>query len=379
MNLLCSFGVLYGKNIPTKGIVQGRMGKIKDFFKNKLNTKDYVFISIVLVLIIAGLVLFLYQKKQYKELKGSYDEMCVKYEVANLEVKNSVSMQQEIIELFSEIDILKNELSDKKELLKEVTDELEAIYAKEEAEFKAYKERLFGKKVVINVCGNSVSLEKNELKNFFNPLDATVEQEKLEAYVDSLKKTYDTYGVKREFTTSTGKQIEISGGDYGWMIDKEGTIKALEEALLKEESVETTVVYKHKGQRTGSDELRGNYVEISIPDQKIWMYINGQCIIDDDCCTGDLATNCGTRTGMFCLSYKQMNCTLRGTDYEEKVSYWMPYDKHIGIHDATWRTEEEFGGTVYKEHGSHGCVNLKLETAALLYENLQSDTPIIVY
>ena len=30
------------------------MGKIKDFFKNKLNTKDYVFISIVLVLIIAS-------------------------------------------------------------------------------------------------------------------------------------------------------------------------------------------------------------------------------------------------------------------------------------------------------------------------------------
>ena len=62
MNLLCSFGILCGKNIPTKGIVQGKMGKIKDFFKNKLNTKDYVFISIVLVLIIAGLVLFLYQK-----------------------------------------------------------------------------------------------------------------------------------------------------------------------------------------------------------------------------------------------------------------------------------------------------------------------------
>lgn len=355
------------------------MEKIKNFFKNKVKMQDYVFIGIVLALFVVGLVLFLYQKEQYIELKNSYDEVCVKYEAANQEAKNVVSMQQEIKELFSEIDILKDELSDKKELLKEATDELDAIYAKEEAEFKAYKERLFGKKLILNVCDNIVVLEKNELKSFFNLLDATVEPEKLSDYVDKLKTMYETYGIKRNFVTSTGKSIEISGGDYGWMIDKGETTKVLEEALLKEETVEISAVYKHKGQRKSSDELQGNYVEISIPDQKIWMYINGQCVVDDDCCTGDLATGCGTRTGMFCLSYKQLNCTLRGKDYEEKVTYWMPYDKHIGIHDATWRTDEEFGGTVYKEHGSHGCVNLKLETAAFIYENIQNDTPIIVY
>ena len=68
---------------------------------------------------------------------------------------------------------------------------------------------------------------------------------------------------------------------------------------------------------------------------------------------------------------------LRGPGYASPVSYWMPFDGGIGLHDATWRYK--FGGEIYKTNGSHGCVNMPLSTAKTIYENIESDTPIIVY
>ena len=57
----------------------------------------------------------------------------------------------------------------------------------------------------------------------------------------------------------------------------------------------------------------------------------------------------------------------------------MPFDGSIGMHDATWRTEEEFGGTNRFGNGSHGCVNLRLATAETVYNNMESDIPIIIW
>ncbi|KLD59543.1 hypothetical protein WP50_17595, partial [Lactiplantibacillus plantarum] len=58
---------------------------------------------------------------------------------------------------------------------------------------------------------------------------------------------------------------------------------------------------------------------------------------------------------------KEKNATLKGdnddgSSYSQPVSYWMPIDDTgEGIHDASWQTA--YGGTWYKKHGSHGCVN----------------------
>ena len=55
----------------------------------------------------------------------------------------------------------------------------------------------------------------------------------------------------------------------------------------------------------------------------------------------------------------------------------MPFNGGIGLHDASWRNS--FGGDIYINNGSHGCINLPLEAAEKLYNIINSEMPIIVY
>ena len=86
----------------------------------------------------------------------------------------------------------------------------------------------------------------------------------------------------------------------------------------------------------------------------------------------------GTPAGLFHVYDKQRNKVLVGEDYECPVEYWMRLtDTGVGIHDAWW--QESFGGDMYLESGSHGCINCPPYIARLLYENVKEQTPVIVY
>ena len=56
---------------------------------------------------------------------------------------------------------------------------------------------------------------------------------------------------------------------------------------------------------------------------------------------------------------------------------WMPFNGGIGFHDASWR--EKFGGTIYQYAGSHGCINLPVEKAKLLYEKVYKGMPVLCH
>ena len=67
-----------------------------------------------------------------------------------------------------------------------------------------------------------------------------------------------------------------------------------------------------------------------------------------------------------------------GDGYRSYVNYWMPFYRGYGLHDATWR--DAFGGDIYLDDGSHGCVNLPLEAAATMFKNSRSGhTRVILY
>lgn len=119
-----------------------------------------------------------------------------------------------------------------------------------------------------------------------------------------------------------------------------------------------------------------NYVEIDKTRQHVWLYKNGQCVVDTDCVTGNASTH-DTPRGYFFLSYKALNVTLRGRGYASPVTYWMPFNGGIGLHDATWRSA--FGGNIYLTNGSHGCINLPKSAAKEIYDNIDKSMPIIVY
>ena len=128
------------------------------------------------------------------------------------------------------------------------------------------------------------------------------------------------------------------------------------------------------------------YIELDITRQTIWMYINGECILESPCVTGSVAGGHSTPTGIYHLTKKARNTVLRGYNndgsrYASHVDFWMAFIKNsIGFHDASWRDDVfGFGGDIYKTNGSHGCVNMPYNKAKMLYENITSDMPIIIY
>ena len=59
--------------------------------------------------------------------------------------------------------------------------------------------------------------------------------------------------------------------------------------------------------------------------------------------------NKGTTTprGTYGITYKERDATLNGENYSSPVKYWMPFNGDIGMHDADWRNEGDFGGDIY--------------------------------
>lgn len=242
--------------------------------------------------------------------------------------------------------------------------------------------KILNKKITLEVCGHTVTISSKKIRTMIEyDGEIKVKEDLVAEYVDDLKAKYDTCGVERAFTTSTGEKISIVKGTYGWTINRKSTIEKICRTILNEKKRPSiNAVYSVKGQRPAGDEFQGTYIEVSIKNQHVWMYISGVCIVDDDCTTGEWNKESNhTREGMFFLKYKKRDVVLRGSDYADFVNYWMPYDKSIGLHDAGWRTDEEFGGTNYIGNGSHGCVNLRHDTAETIYNNWDADIPIIVW
>ncbi len=127
----------------------------------------------------------------------------------------------------------------------------------------------------------------------------------------------------------------------------------------------------------------GTYVFVSISKQHLTYFVDGKAVLDCPVVTGNIYNNHDTPKGTFSLIYKSRNVTLKGSEdngdkYESFVNYWMAFiGASIGLHDATWRSS--FGGEIYKGGGSHGCVNMPLQSAGELYEMLEPGTPVLVY
>ena len=125
------------------------------------------------------------------------------------------------------------------------------------------------------------------------------------------------------------------------------------------------------------EDIGSSYVEIDMGNQHLYLYIDGEIILESDFVSGNISRGFGTPAGVFGLTYKERNATLRGENYTTPVDYWMPFNGGIGLHDADWRSG--FGGTIYKTNGSHGCVNLPPSKTKELYDYLYKNVPVICH
>lgn len=241
-----------------------------------------------------------------------------------------------------------------------------------------------GKEYVLDSTTLYTWLVKDDKGNYSK--DKDIWNKKLEDFVkNELSSMCNTIGIAREFRP-TGKDgtVLVSGGDYGSKLDIEAEIQKLKEDLKNHTTVTRNPIYEVREVSSKNNGLGETYVEIDLTRQKVWVYQNGKLVIETNCVTGCVNKGHSTPTGIFTLTYKQMNKVLRGRiqangkyEYESPVSYWMPFNGGIGLHDATWRSS--FGGNIYITNGSHGCINLPLEAARSLYQIIDKDMPIIVY
>lgn len=126
-------------------------------------------------------------------------------------------------------------------------------------------------------------------------------------------------------------------------------------------------------------QLDNNYVEIDISEQMLDLYVNNECLINTKVITGKPSSP--TYEGCFNIYSKTMDEILSDEEtYWSYVQYWMPFYGGIGLHDADWRSEEEFNdSTTYLWGGSHGCVNVPPYIASEIYNNVDVGTMVLVH
>ena len=219
--------------------------------------------------------------------------------------------------------------------------------------------------------------------------NASIDQDALVAWADGLISVCNTVGTQRTYTRPDGKTITVSGGSYGWEIDRDALIAAVQEAVATGSTEAMDVPLLRNAavfEAVGAPDWGSRYVDIDLSEQHVYFYDNGSLIWDSPCISGT-PTSSGmydTSTGVFVLNSKQSPATLTGYQngekiYETSVTYWMPFDRNvIGMHDANWQPWGGYYTNMYASgYGSHGCVNLPPSAAANLYSMLNVGDVVI--
>ena len=155
------------------------------------------------------------------------------------------------------------------------------------------------------------------------------------------------------------------------------------DAVLSKVNVNVTVPWTSRANSVDTDVEK--LIRVIISEQTLYYYEKGSLVM-----TSPIVSGYGPSLlddGTYYVQHMKQGATLRGSDYEEHVDYWIGFGRsghysnggHIlGIHDASWRSE--FGGDIYKTDPSHGCITLPTDKEAKLYSLVDTDTVVeIIY
>ena len=244
-----------------------------------------------------------------------------------------------------------------------------------------------GKSVTIHFGeGLDVTLGKAELSDAYSVTltdtgaDVAFDEEALAAALEKLIEDNKADGIERKYLTlqRQGDEVHYNDWDEGWVLNRAELLKNVLSAI--KDGGEVNAQYNYVGSvkqhfRNGNN----SFIEINLQNQYLWFYRKGNLVMSTPIVSGSLANSTPTPAGAFSVSYTKKDAKLTGPGYSYEVSYWIPFNGNIGIHDATWRTSA-YGGDVYMtEDGSHGCIEVPLDAAQLIYENASTYIPVYVY
>ena len=204
------------------------------------------------------------------------------------------------------------------------------------------------------------------------------------AVMQSIADRYDNTKSTVEYESLKNGTVVLPCAYYGYKVDVEDETDLMYEGLINREDTDIEIVNGVK--ETMDPTNGGTYVEVDVTNQYVTFIKDGEVFLGTDCVTG-LESDPERRTpsGVFSVLNLMENQVLGsltsvdpGQRYESHVDYWMPFFESYGMHDASWRDEDAFGGEIYLYYGSHGCVNLPPSSAERIYKNIDFYTPVIV-
>ena len=204
-----------------------------------------------------------------------------------------------------------------------------------------------------------------------------IDEEKVAEFIDEMEAKYNTFGKTKSLATSYGTTINVGNCHYGWQIDPELEAEAIVNDIKGGEKVTRDFNYKYTAASHSGNDYGNSYVEINLTAQHLFLYKDGNLVIESDFVSGNVSNGNATPTGVFGVTYTEKDATLRGDNYATPVSFWMPFNGNVGMHDATWRSS--FGGSTYKRSGSHGCINLPYSAAQTIFNTVSAGYPVFVY
>ncbi|WP_156919519.1 L,D-transpeptidase family protein [Atopobacter phocae] len=239
-------------------------------------------------------------------------------------------------------------------------------------------------KITIEYQNSKVDIPREELAKLLtidDQLNITVNSEAASAFSSKFSREVGTYFKTREFKSTNRGIINVPPGTYGWSVDVEKLSKDLTDIIKKGKDGTIKAALQGSG-ITRPDDIGNTYVEVSLADQMLWVYKEGQIALQAPIVSGHPKTP--TYPGVWYVWTKQRNAVLKGINgrsgqsYAAPVSYWMPFNwDGYGMHDSPW--QPAYGGASYLTAGSNGCVNVEPSTMATLYNLVGVDTPVIIY
>ncbi len=207
-----------------------------------------------------------------------------------------------------------------------------------------------------------------------------ISEDALSESCSNLASEHNRYrSVDRTFHTTASGDITISAPDSGIKVEPGPLYEGFLEAINNQKSVTLDAVYSEieSVSEDGAYDFDGNYVEIDVTNQHVYVYKDYQLMVDSDVVTGCVVNGGITPPGVYQIFTHDKDRYLNGPTWHVWVNYFCAFNGGMGFHDTTYRSA--FGGDIYIYGGSHGCVNMPLEAAEALYNNVEIGTYVVCY
>lgn len=122
-------------------------------------------------------------------------------------------------------------------------------YTKDSKEILETKDKLnsmMNFTITYDIGDEKEKVDSNIISNWLNVgenFEINIDKDKIKEFVYQLASKYNTFGGNRDFLTTDGDTIKVSGGNYGWIIDQPKEVNELVNNLKENKPIEREPIY----------------------------------------------------------------------------------------------------------------------------------------